>query len=170
MQYSSIPKPSSSFLVVRWMARSGGALSYIVNRRSTQQLCGLILLWKPDVKSAASDNSNLTTVLVVGESAASSNNQACEFEFMHCDLWFLRLRMLCDYRMLATGNQVGKIYFIFSCCSSDQSNGALSYIFNRQICGLCKMVRRSLSARDARILLWKSDVKSAASDNSIGLM
>ncbi|EXX51677.1 hypothetical protein RirG_259640 [Rhizophagus irregularis DAOM 197198w] len=89
---------------------------------------------------------------------------------MHCDLWFLRLRMLCDYRMLATGNQVGKIYFIFSCCSSDQSNGALSYIFNRQICGLCKMVRRSLSARDARILLWKSDVKSAASDNSIGLM
>ncbi|UZO06425.1 uncharacterized protein OCT59_026747 [Rhizophagus irregularis] len=40
----------------------------------------------------------------------------------------------------------------------------------KQICGLCKMVRRSLSARDARILLWKSDVKSAASDNSIGLM
>ncbi|CAB5193502.1 unnamed protein product [Rhizophagus irregularis] len=94
-----------------------------------------ILLWKPDVKSAASDNSNITTVLVVGESAASK-----KIDHMSEFLWKCCVTIECLQRGI------------------------------KQICGLCKMVRRSLSARDARILLWKSDVKSAASDNSIGLM
>lgn len=34
----------------------------------------------------------------------------CEFEFEHCDIWFLRFGISQDYRFLATGNQVGQIF------------------------------------------------------------
>ncbi|CAB4493179.1 unnamed protein product [Rhizophagus irregularis] len=73
-----------------------------------------ILLWKPDVKLEAFDNSNVTTVVVGGPAVLSKRQSSfeiiCEFEFMNCDLWFLRFGMSYDCRMLATGNQAGKIY------------------------------------------------------------
>ncbi|GBC16285.1 WD40 repeat-like protein [Rhizophagus irregularis] len=73
-----------------------------------------ILLWKPDVKLEPSDNSNVTTVVVGGPAAVSKRQSnfkiICEFEFIHCDLWFLRFGMSYDCQTLATGNQAGKIY------------------------------------------------------------
>ncbi|GBC09127.1 hypothetical protein RclHR1_08620003 [Rhizophagus clarus] len=73
-----------------------------------------IVLWKPDVELVAFDKSNITTV-VVGGPATLSKRQAsfdiiCELEFDHCDIWFIRFGFSHDFRMLATGNQVGKIY------------------------------------------------------------
>ncbi|PKK70245.1 WD40 repeat-like protein [Rhizophagus irregularis] len=73
-----------------------------------------IVLWKPDVELVAFDKSNITTV-VVGGPATPSKQQAnfdiiCELEFTHSDIWFIRFGFSYDFRMLATGNQVGKIY------------------------------------------------------------
>ncbi|CAG8755023.1 14857_t:CDS:1, partial [Dentiscutata heterogama] len=41
---------------------------------------------------------------------SSSYDIICEFEFDHCDIWFLRFGVSPDYQQLATGNQIGQIY------------------------------------------------------------
>ncbi|CAI2184116.1 17098_t:CDS:2 [Funneliformis geosporum] len=73
-----------------------------------------IMLWKPDVELVAFDKSNVATVVVGGPAAPSKQPTSfdiiCEFEFNHCDIWFLRFGISPDYRMLASGNQVGQIY------------------------------------------------------------
>ncbi|GBB99209.1 hypothetical protein RclHR1_03450004 [Rhizophagus clarus] len=73
-----------------------------------------IVLWKPDVELVASDNSNITTVVVGGPAATNKQRTSfdiiCELEFNHCDIWFLRFGISYDYRILATGNQAGQIY------------------------------------------------------------
>ncbi|RIA88120.1 WD40-repeat-containing domain protein [Glomus cerebriforme] len=73
-----------------------------------------VVLWKPDVELVAFDKSNITTVVVGGPAAPSKQQTSfdivCEFEFNHCDIWFLRFGISSDYRMLATGNQAGQIY------------------------------------------------------------
>ncbi|RIB13866.1 WD40-repeat-containing domain protein [Gigaspora rosea] len=70
-----------------------------------------IILWKPNVELIATDNSNVTTIIVGGPSKQSSSYDIiCEFEFDHCDIWFLRFGISPDYQQLATGNQIGQIY------------------------------------------------------------
>ncbi|CAG8576270.1 2578_t:CDS:2 [Scutellospora calospora] len=71
----------------------------------------IIVLWKPNVDLIANDNSNVTTTIVGGPAKQSSSYDIiCEFEFDHCDIWFLRFGISPDYQQLATGNQTGQIF------------------------------------------------------------
>ncbi|CAG8689300.1 10298_t:CDS:2, partial [Racocetra fulgida] len=42
--------------------------------------------------------------------AVGGRSVVCEFEFDHCDIWFLRFGISPDYQQLATGNQIGQIF------------------------------------------------------------
>ncbi|CAG8756857.1 6969_t:CDS:2, partial [Acaulospora morrowiae] len=73
-----------------------------------------IIMWRPEVELVASDRSNVTTTIVGGPAVPSKQPTSfdiiCEFEFDHCDIWFLRFGISQDYRLLATGNQIGQIF------------------------------------------------------------